>query len=324
MAIKKFFMTFTIIVFVFLIGAGIALIQVLNTAEAKAMEETIANIEQGGDLIDNTPEENDDTFVTYFGTDPFNALLLVRDKVGANTDAIMLLNLDTINNKISIMSIPRDTITSTDLNKDGKDNDIMNMVYANHDLDIEQTMEYIGNELSCNIKYGAVMNLNAFREIIDQLGGVDFTVPALMDYDDPYQDLHIYFEPGEKHFNGEDAEKLLRFRKNNDDVLENYWNGSDINRINMQQQFIQDLVNQKGKLFYATKINNILGLIFDNLDTNIKTEEIIKYLPDVIKADLNNIEFFTLPTNDDEDFIHLIPDKDAIKEIIDSNFKGIN
>lgn len=324
MAIKKFFMTFTIIVFVFLIGAGIALIQVLNTAEAKAMEETIANIEQGGDLIDNTPEENDDTFVSYFGTDPFNALLLVRDKVGANTDAIMLLNLDTINNKISIMSIPRDTITSTDLNKDGKDNDIMNMVYANHDLDIEQTMEYIGNELSCNIKYGAVMNLNAFREIIDQLGGVDFTVPALMDYDDPYQDLHIYFEPGEKHFNGEDAEKLLRFRKNNDDVLENYWNGSDINRINMQQQFIQDLVNQKGKLFYATKINNILGLIFDNLDTNIKTEEIIKYLPDVIKADLNNIEFFTLPTNDDEDFIHLIPDKDAIKEIIDSNFKGIN
>ena len=92
----------------------------------------------------------------------------------------------------------------------------------------------------------------------------------------------------------------------------------------MQQQFIQDLVNQKGKLFYATKINNILGLIFDNLDTNIKTEEIIKYLPDVIKADLNNIEFFTLPTHDDEDFIHLIPDKDAIKEIIDSNFKGIN
>ena len=324
MAIKKFFTTFTIIVFIFLIGAGIALIQVLNTAEAKAMEETIANIEQGGDLIDNNPEENDDTFVSYFGTDPFNALLLVRDKVGANTDAIMLLNLDTINNKISIMSIPRDTITSTDLNNNEKDDDIMNMVYANHDLDIERTMEYIGNELSCNIKYGAVMNLNAFREIIDQLGGVDFTVPALMDYDDPYQDLHIYFEPGEKHFNGEDAEKLLRFRKNNDDVLENYWNGSDINRINMQQQFIQDLVNQKGKLFYATKINNILGLIFDNLDTNIKTEEIIKYLPDVIKADLNNIEFFTLPTHDDEDFIHLIPDQDAIKEIIDSNFKGIN
>lgn len=324
MAIKKFFMTFTIIVFVFLIGAGIALIQVLNTAEAKALENTIAAIEKGIDPIDNKPEENDDTFVSYFGTDPFNALLMVRDKVGANTDAIMLLNLDTINNKISIMSIPRDTITSTDLNNDGLDNDIMNMVYANHELDIEQTMEYIGNELGCNIKYGAVMNLNAFREIINQLGGVDFTVPALMDYDDPYQDLHIYFEPGEKHFNGEDAEKLLRFRKNNEDVHENYWNGSDINRINMQQEFIQELINQKGKLFYATKINSIIGLIFDNLDTNVKPEEIVKYLPDFLKADLNNIEFFTLPTHDDVDFIHLIPDSDLIKERIKSNFIGVN
>ncbi len=324
MAIKKFFMTFTIIGFVFLIGAGIALIQVLNTAEAKALENTIAAIEKGIDPIENTPEENDDTFVSYFGTDPFNALLLVRDKVGANTDAIMLLNLDTINNKISIMSIPRDTIISTDVNNNDKDDDIMNMVYANHDLDIEQTIEYIGNELGCNIKYGAVMNLKAFRDIVDQIGGVDFTVPALMNYDDPYQDLHIYFEPGEKHFNGEEAEKLLRFRKNNEDVQENYWNGSDKNRIIMQQRFIQELITQKSIFIYAKKINNIIGLIFDNLDTNIKMDEIIKHVPDVIKADLNNIEFFTLPTDDDENFIHLIPDQDAIKEIIKSNFTGIN
>lgn len=323
MAIKKFFMTFTIIMFCFLVGAGVVLIQVINTAEAKALEDKLNAIDSGLDPVVTDPEDNDDVFVDYFGTDPFNALLLVRDKVGANTDAIMLINLDTIKNKISIMSIPRDTITSTDLNNNGIDDDIMNMVYANHDLDIDKTMDYIGNELGCNIKYGAVMKLNAFREIIDQLGGVDFNVPALMDYDDPYQDLHIYFEPGLQHFNGEDAEKLLRFRKNNDDVVENYWNGSDINRINMQQEFIQELINQKGKLFYATKINSIIGLIFDNLNTNIKAEEIVKYLPDVLKADLNNIEFFTLPTHDDVDFIHLIPERDAIDEIINSNFKGI-
>ncbi len=323
MAVKKFFMTFTIIVFCFLVGAGVVLIQVINSAEAKALEDKIEAINKGLDPIENQPEENDDVFDDYFGTDPFNALILVRDKVGANTDAIMLVNLDTIKNKISIMSIPRDTITSTDLNKDGIENDIMNMVYANHDLDIEKTMEYIGNELGCNIKYGAVMKLNAFREIIDQLGGVDFNVPALMDYDDPYQDLHIYFEPGLQHFDGEDAEKLLRFRQNNDDVEEDYWNGSDINRINLQQEFIQALIKQKGKLFYATKINSIIGLIFDNLNTNIKPEEIVKYLPDVLKADLNNIEFFKLPTHDDENFIHLIPERDAIEEIINSNFKGI-
>ncbi|MDX1359433.1 MAG: LCP family protein, partial [Clostridia bacterium] len=192
-----------------------------------------------------------------------------------------------------------------------------------HDLDIEKTIQYFSREYDVNIKYGAVMKLNAFREIIDQLGGVDFNVPALMDYDDPYQDLHIYFEPGLQFFNGEDAEKLLRFRQNNEGVEEDYWNGSDMKRIEMQQSFIQELITQKKKLFYATKINSIIGIIFDNLDTNIKPEEIINLLPDVLKADLGNIEFMTLPVHDAEDHIHLIPEKDAIKEIIESNFKGV-
>ena len=82
-------------------------------------------------------------------------------------------------------------------------------------------------------------------------------------------------------------------------------------------------ITQKKKLFYATKINSIIGIIFDNLDTNIKPEEIINLLPDVLKADLGNIEFMTLPVHDAEDHIHLIPEKDAIKEIIESNFKGV-
>ncbi len=324
MAIKKFFMTFTIIVFVFLIGAGIALIQVLNTAEAKALEDTHKAILAGTDLPADNSEVNDDVFEKYIDVTPFNTLLMVKDKVGANTDAIMLVNMNPITNKISVMSIPRDTITSTDLNENEIDDDIMNMVYANHDLDIEKTIEYVGKELGCNIKYGVVMNLNAFREIIDQLGGINFTVPALMNYDDPYQDLHIYFEPGERHFNGEEAEELLRFRKNNEDVTDNYWNGSDLNRITMQQNFIQELIKQKANLIYIGKINSVVQLIFDNLNTNLDPAKIPDYIPDVLKADLNNIEFFTLPTHDDDDFIHLIPDHDLIKERIKSNFIGID
>ncbi len=323
MAIKKFFMTFTIIVFCFLIGAGVVLIQVLNTAEAKAIDDALDAIENDIDIPNNSSEANDSVFTPYFAIEPFNTLLMVKDKVGANTDAIMLVNMDTISNKISVMSIPRDTIVSTDLNKDKLDNDIMNMVYANHNLDIERTIEYIGNELDCNIKYGVVMNLKAFREIINQLGGVDFTVPALMDYDDPYQDLHIFFEPGLQHFNGEEAEKLLRFRRNNDDVTESYWNGSDLNRIKVQQDFIQELIKQKTKFIYGAKINSIIQLIFDNLNTNIPSDEIVKYLPEVLKADLNNIEFITLPTHDTIDFIHLVPERDAIEKIIKSNFKGL-
>ena len=324
MAVKKFFMTFAIIVFCFLVGAGVVLIQVINTAEAKALAETKEYVEENNELPDDIGEEADDFLGDYFDIKPFNTLILVRDKVGANTDAIMLVNVNTLDNKISVMSIPRDTIVSTDLNKDGIDNDIMNMVYANSDMDIEKTIEYIGKELNCKIKYGAVMKLKAFREVIDQLGGVDFNVPAKMDYDDSYQDLHIYFEAGLQHFDGEDAEKLLRFRKNNEDVIGDYWNGSDLKRIKMQQDFIKALIEQKMSILNAGKINNIIQLIFDDLNTNVKSDEILKHMNTVLKADLGNIEFFKLPVIDDDDFVHLIPVQEEIESRIKSNFVGLD
>lgn len=324
MAIKKFFMTFTIIIFVFLIGAGIALIQVINTAEANALNTIKDNIDKGILPGVSTSEENDSTFIDYFGTKPFNALLMVKDKVGSNTDAIVLINLDTINNKITMMWIRRDTYVSTDLNKNGKQDDIMNMVYAYNDKDINKTIDYIGNELGCDIKYGAVMNLNAVEEIVDQLGGVNFNVPALMDYDDPFQDLHIYFESGMHFFNGEEAVKLLRFRQNNEGVPSTYWNGSDTMRTKMQQEFISELIKQKSKLFYAAKFESLAKLVFDNLDTNIVFKDIAKYTTDIISVDLETIEFLTLPAADDANFVHLIPDKEAIKEIIRTKFISLD
>lgn len=320
MAIKKFFMTFTIIIFVFLIGAGIALIQLINAAEAKALETYKENLENGILPSNNNPEENDTTFIDYFGTQPFNALLMVKDKVGANTDAIVLINMDTINDKITMMWIRRDTYVTSDLNLNGKKDDIMNMVYAYNDKDIKKTIDYIGKELGCNIKYGAVMNLKAVEDIVDQLGGVNYNVPALMDYDDPFQDLHIYFEPGIHYFNGEDAVRLLRFRQNNEGIPDTYWNGSDTMRTQMQQDFIKELIKQKSILFYAAKIESLAKLIFDNLDTNFVFKDIAKYTSDIISVDLSKIEFLTLPAVDDENFIHLIPDRDALKEIIRTKF----
>ncbi|MBN2558380.1 MAG: LCP family protein [Clostridia bacterium] len=321
MAIKKFLTTFTIIIICFLAAAGVAFVQIINTAETRAAAAANEAIEKGIDIPGNGTTETGG-FIDNFIIRPFNVMVFVKDKVGANTDAMMLVNVDTYNSKISVMSIPRDTIVSTDINKNGKDDDIMNMVYAAFGLDVNKTIEYIGNELGCKIRFGVVMPLKVFREVIDQLGGVDFDVPYLMDYDDPEQNLHIYFEPGMMHFNGEDAEKLLRFRKNNPGVDSAFVNGSDIPRIQMQQDFLKELVAQKTSLIYTMKLRNITNIIFDDLNTNATLAEIFGLIPEALKADLGAIEWFKLPVSDDENFIHLIPDAVEIDKIIKSNFQG--
>ncbi len=320
MAAKKFIATFTVIVLLCLAGAGIALIEVIEGAEARAAEEAREAAEQGTELPSDEYSEGD--VINQYVIKPFNTLVMVRDKVGANTDAIMLININPYDSKISVMSIPRDTIVSTDVNRNGEDDDIINMVYAAKGLDVEQTTAYIGSELGCSIKYGVVMQLKVFSEVIDALGPVTFDVPYHMEYDDPYQNLHIYFEKGLHQFDGEDAEKLLRHRKNNEGVKSEAVNGSDIRRIKMQQDFLKAVIEQKTSLFHMRKLREIINIVFDNLNTDAQINDFFRVIPEVLKIDLNAIEWFTLPVRDDEDFIHLIPEEEEIKEIIRSNFIG--
>ncbi|MBN1624659.1 MAG: LCP family protein [Clostridia bacterium] len=322
MAIKKFFLTFTVVMLVFLMGAGIALIQVINNAEAKAIAKAQEAAEGGFDLPDTAIDGPGNIFETYV-TKPMNVLVLVKDEVGANTDAILLVNFNTYDNKISMMWIPRDLMLTRDINKDGDfDNDIINMVYANSGLDIDKTIKVFEDEIGCNIKYGAVMTLKVFRELIDELGRVTFEVPYRMLYNDPYQDLHINFQPGVYQFNGEDAEKLLRFRKNDPGVESDYVNGSDLQRIKMQQDFMKAVIEQKSNLFFIAKLRDIINLIFDNLNTNASINDIIDFLPEVLKADLSAISMLSLPVTDTTDHIHLLAVEDELDEMITEYFKA--
>ncbi len=182
------------------------------------------------------------------------------------------------------------------------------------------------NHFNINIKYYVTIELSIFREIIDQLGGIDFNIPVKLDYDDPLQDLHIHFNPGMQHLDGQAAEELLRFRRPNNfeytDELNKYYPtmGSDIDRIAMQQSFFQELIKQKANFLYASKISSILDVVYDNIQTNIDMSAIIdllKYIPDF---DMNNIMWETIPGEIDGDYY--LMDYIQTRELIKEYFKG--
>lgn len=58
--------------------------------------------------------------------------------------------------------------------------------------------------------------------------------PYNMDYDDPTQDLHIHYKKGMQHLNGEDAVKVLRWRKNNSGESLSV---GDVGRVEVQHSF---------------------------------------------------------------------------------------
>ena len=56
----------------------------------------------------------------------------------------------------------------------------------------------------------AVVDLKAFIQLVDVIGGVDYNVPCDMDYDAPDQDLHIHYSAGMQHLTGQQAMEVFR------------------------------------------------------------------------------------------------------------------
>ena len=72
-----------------------------------------------------------------------------------------------------------------------------------------------------------ILTLKGIEKLIDEVGGVTVHVNEDMEYDDYAGNLHINFQMGENHLDGEDLLKYVRYRNNSK---------GDIGRIARQQQ----------------------------------------------------------------------------------------
>src|SRR5699024_3279078 len=91
--------------------------------------------------------------------------------------------------------------------------DKINALYS---ISPEKTLEAVNRITGLDIQYYIVVKTEALIQLVDAIGQVEFNVPIDMKYDDPTQDLHIDLKAGVQMIDGEKAEQLLRFRKNND------------------------------------------------------------------------------------------------------------
>ncbi len=313
MNLRRFYFTFTTIIGVFLFAIGSIMLGYMNTLSKGEFE-----FNGGGDK-------------TVFGellspfairNEPVNFVLVVSDKWSANTDTILLVNVDPNTSNVNIMSIPRDT----KVNVSGLSIPKINAIYASKGGP-SKLISTLSDMLDINIKYYVHLNIKTFREIIDLLGGVVIDVPPGMDYDDPVQNLHIHLKPGKRRLNGEEAEQFLRFRKANsmskNKELLKYYDGSDLKRIEMQQYFLKELIRQKANILYLPKINDIVNSIYNNLETNITMNEVTKLIKSFTGFKPDNVKFFTLPGRAvDDGYSYFIYDRDEALKITSEYFKS--
>ena len=137
-----------------------------------------------------------------------------------------------------------------------------------------------------------MVEMDAVSEMVDAIGGVTYEVPVNMDYDDPMQDLHIHFQKGEQKLNGEDAVKVLRWRKNNSG--ENLSVG-DVGRVEIQHTFLKSMAKEMVSLGTLPKMQKIIQVLDDNLTSNLSYGEMIWFGEQALKMGQDAISFHTLP-----------------------------
>lgn len=184
------------------------------------------------------------TTILCIGVDSREETLEKSEALGnsGQADAIFLLVVDEANQRMSVIAIPRDTMTRIDVY------DLSGQYYNTVEAQIALQYAYgDGAMLSCEMMEKAVSNLmyqlpihacvavnmNAIGVVNDAVGGVTLTV--LEDLEEDYGSMH---KKGETvTLMGEEARLYVQARNENEDY-------SAVNRLARQKQYLLAFMNQ--------------------------------------------------------------------------------
>lgn len=244
----------------------------------------------------------------------YNVLVVGVDKVGLNTDTILVMSLDSINNRANVMSIPRDTMSNVSRTVK-KINAAYSIGAKNGKGNIDNLKKEVSYLLGFEVDNYVVVNLSAFEEIIDAIGGVTIDVPRNMNYDDPYQDLHIHISKGEQTLTGEQAIGFVRYRSG-------YAEG-DLGRVKAQQLFIEAVAKQLTAPSTVTKLPKLADIILRNMDTDLTNGEILWFAKEAMELDMStSLNMFVLPGAAQyvSGLSYYLPNETEILEIVNEYF----
>jgi polyisoprenyl-teichoic acid--peptidoglycan teichoic acid transferase len=211
----------------------------------------------------------------------------VPDAVGkealfsGRSDTMLMLRVDPQRNSINMLSIPRDTqveVPGIGVTKINQANASGGPLLA------RETVAGAMNGVEID-RYVRV-STDAFRELVNLLGGIRVYVPKDMQYQDKTQKLNIDLKAGWQQMNGDQAEQFARFR--NDDF-------GDIGRVQRQQALLKALREQVSNPLTIARIPSIIKSMEKYIDTNLTFEEMLAMVNLGLKMEQKDFQMVLLP-----------------------------
>jgi len=228
---------------------------------------------------------------------------------GLLTDTMMIMSIKQDTNQVAFISVPRDLYLDMP-NYPRKQK--INFAYAlgeqrsSNGGGLVYARQVISQVTGLYIDYVAAVNFDAFRDIINELGGIDisrqtpFSERTQWIYegksDSPYwrktssSTWEFYVSAGQNHFDGESALYYSRSR----------YSTSDFDRMRRQQEVIRatkDKALSLGVLANPIKIYNLLTAVERNVRTNLTFDQIKNLLPLAQSLNFSNTKSLVFDTS---------------------------
>lgn len=209
------------------------------------------------------------------------------------TDTIMVASLDTKNNRVALLSIPRDLYVNV------PDTQLQTKINSVYQYDVTNSKNNIGSGAQLikktvaditdlDINYYVVLNFDGFQKVIDDIGGVNIMNERDI-FDARYPGPNYSYETFElsKGFHQLDGATALKYARERHNDPE-----GDFGRAKRQQQIMQATKNKifsTSTMLNVFAVNDLLNTLGENIQTDISPDEIASFFELTKKLDTNNI-----------------------------------
>lgn len=260
-------------------------------------------------------------------TDQINILLIGCDNridlnMGTRSDTMILLNLDLKNKNIKFMSIPRDTWVEVPDHGSDKINSTINENYFS-DGGVALTLKTVEKLMESDVKLYIQLDFEAFKKVVDAIGGVELDVEKDMYYVDPTDNTVINLKAGMQLLDGDKALQYVRFRHDGQGDYAVDSEGKLYGRVSRQAHFMWALARKLSKTRNLLVVNQIINIATRYTETNLDSSELLKLA--LMFRDINvdkNLKAITFPgILDSINGISVVrPDAEKLKQIILTEF----
>ncbi|PLS04334.1 LCP family protein [Neobacillus cucumis] len=294
---------FLLFVLIFIILPTAGYFGLVSYKTYKATAKTYTQLERGShsDLRDKE---------VTISNDPISILLIGLENYSTNykggrTDSLIVATFNPELKTMKLVSIPRDTYVYID--KKGKKDKITH-AYGVGGRDA--TIKAVETLLNIPIDYYVQVNFDGFKDIVDEIGGVNVNVPFdFYEYTDTHPRKTVYFKEGPASLNGEEALAYARMRKR--DPL------GDFGRNDRQKEIIKSMIDKASTPSNILKIDKIANQVGKNVTTNITMSEPLYFFKKYHGFSSDKIESLKIKGDDIyiNDVYYFKPSEESLSEV---------